>query len=321
MSRWYLVAAVIVAGCRNEPEAPALPVPPCIRGECVVDPTSHCIVREGCRNSGECPAGTICASATSSPCDQSPCSCRIPPADYSPKNALLAGFQVRSFQLRDASDPTSRGKAAFTWDVPDGARMMRCALFGCPPVIAPYAVNGVIRAAIGNYAQCALAEKVFEPAGGVFDLADSSLETASTPPAPGLCKEAASEWLITQLLVGCWAYDAAKVIAASPLVTLEPWQTHNFRQAMDATCASGLRRSCYHAASREWGTCLRKDHCARRCLSAADCAHGAELRDGGLDATPRDGGTSAYRCERPTPASIVGVCVGATWSSELGSER
>lgn len=302
-------ATVSMVGCVAPPQEPTI----CGCQE------RHCVRPQSCESSAQCPTGTAClpahpdvdelACATSEP-QAGPGStiCRVPPPDTDARTALIAGFRADRFtidRLR-GSEP-----ASFTLNGPDEAVAAVCALFGCVPQFtsvgtSPLAGHELIE--IANFDDCVLALEKLAPSG-VFDLARQSYVMDTTPSRErdmDACMAgdmtvsyAFDAPLITDLLVGCWAYDDTRLIAASPLESLDPDEVPRNPQIvpMDEDCSGGDFTPCYRRDVERFGIC-HEDVCRARCREPVDC----EL-DG-----QEDPGSGECQWKCVTGGPYVGAC-------------
>lgn len=375
LPRWWraalaMTAMIAAAGCASEARTAGCP-PGCASDD---DPTRPCIVVVGCRDSSECPAGTICVLPTTEElatdlgvyaehirkeprttgnwyrvCREGRCleltrstrACVVPPEGSSAlrsRHALIDGFGVDAYHLEriTPADDTPRVFPVFEWvQPPEGLRVISCALFGCEPEIRD--------GRIVNYAQCVIARKISEPPDSVVDLASmdgpctddyasrhssrSSCRTAFDQPRPPL---------LTALLLGCWAYDDAGIVAATYLEPVAPGEFPGAGDFVVSVCGpADAGKSCLLDGGSGFGMCAcdgpASECCAFRCIHDAGCA--LELpplpppdsadagpvaaADGGDTADAGESGGGA--CER-APDSFVGYCRRVTGAAIGGAE-
>lgn len=297
-----------------------------------------------CQSSDECVMGTQCLHPPPlPPCGQDAQvagrSCRIASTLGNLSDTLITGFKVPSFHLSKKANID--GTAAFTWTPPGEARIMKCALFGCVPEVVEQEekydeLYGRYR--IVNYDKCVLAERLYEPANGTFNVGDSVIEK-TIPPEVDKTWRPEKSWEITALVVGCWAFDTSRIIAATALMSVSPKEVFNYHHAIDMNCSSGEKRSCWLDDEQIWGTC--NPTCLKRCLTTHDCppraktippdmgvpdqkpsgSHEAGIREAGPpEAGPMDAETGdaprpdrgcphqGYSCEKAKNA-VIGKCM------------
>jgi hypothetical protein len=184
-------------------------------------------------------------------------------------------------------DEDGKRKLAFTWTPPSGAQIIHCALFACRPFIPYTKVDGDPALAISNYDSCVLAREIIEPASGVFDLTNPALEyqppSKSTSSSSRACV-AGGVRRISELAVGCWAYDTASVVAATPLVQIVGRGMYNYQGAFAQTCDKANEgKTCFVGDTDRLGACLG-DACRDLCLESRDCSPDEVVVGENLDA-------------------------------------
>lgn len=294
-----------LAGCGDE--AP-LRQAPCDAPICVADPVPHLVCPDECERDDDCPQGTICGTAP----DGTGPVCTPPRGPHTPSTALTEGFGVRSMEgtlvtvTLPAQDGSPDAGAELGWKAPGSARVVTCALLACPPVVA----DGTI----ANYDQCVLARGASEQVVGSFALTDAEREqplpevsTCADGSAPVLDTD--GRFPVTELLVGCWAYDDTHMIAATRLRRPVADQIHDFHDGFDLDCRSAEGQG----GRAEGRTCVLGDGtmgscvdgtCHRRCLRDADCGEGSEAAaEGACDLDSRVGLVSL--CVDPGPTRPV----------------
>ncbi len=254
--------------------------------------------------------------------------CALPISEEDHTMKLTGGFGVPEMEIKKTSES---GAAVISWISPKGTQAVTCALFGCVPEFR-YKDSQCI----DNYDLCMLTARSFpvQTAGtSVFDLGVQSYEHSERlrePTSPcGLVdgcqnsmtssyKYRSNERNITHLLVGCWAYDQTRIINASRLDTIEPWELpdHVDFYVDQSQCGEPGNgdKSCSLGKDHEFGSCY-KSQCHRRCVSAYDCIdYVPPPLDGGVaDAGLVDAGqpeldASMYSCQRVANQN-VGVCI------------
>lgn len=289
-SLWLALAGLGCAAGGDEPH-----LPPCEAPLCVADPVPHLVCPDACDRHDDCPQGTICGT---SPAGIGPV-CTPPRGPSTLSTALTEGFGVPQMEgsLVTVELPTTDGRVdasvELAWRAPASATLVTCALLACPPVVE----GGVI----ANYDQCVLARSVSEQVVGSFSLGDAERERQ--PPEPGTCADGSTvevdtggRFPITELLVGCWAYDDTRLVAATRLRRPAVAQIHDFHDSFDLDCqgATATGRTCV-LGDGTMGSCA-DGSCHRRCLRDADC---------GEDGQPGAAGS----CDASTTVGLVSLCV------------
>lgn len=291
-----LALAGVSAGCGDDA---ALRRAPCDVPICVADPVPHLVCPDACERDDDCPQGTICGTGS----DADGPVCTPPRGPHTPSTALTEGFGVRSMEgtlvttTLPAPDGSSAAGAELGWKAPGSASVVTCALLACPPVV----VDGTI----ANYDQCVLARGTSEQVVGSFALTDAEREqplpetsTCADGSAPAF--DTHGRFPVTELLVGCWAYDDTHMIAATRLRRPVAAQIHDFHDGFDLDCgdAAAEGRTCV-LGDGTMGSCV-DGACHRRCLRDADCGEGSEPGAvGSCDADDRVGLVSL--CMDPGP--------------------
>jgi len=140
--------------------------------------------------------------------------------------SLIAGFKAAEFELRI----TSNEPLSFDWNSPDAAERVVCALFTSPPELASVEGTGaqeLLR--ITNVSRSLARARTFntESATSQQHFSFQIGDLRATPATSGTCPTALSlgrgslpaDYPIVELLrVGCWAFDSAKVMAATRLL-------------------------------------------------------------------------------------------------------
>jgi hypothetical protein len=162
---------------------------------------------------------------------------------------------------------------------------------------------------IANYDACVLASRVFTSTTGVFDLNDPTIEYhPSGPPEGGTCPSLAGPpRVISELLVGCWAYDLTRVSAATTLLNVQAADVFDYGGAFVVSCGpDDDYTSCPLGGSFRFGACLGGS-CLPRCIKSTDCP---SANDGGADTDASNGALDAsvgYACTS-LPGQPLGVC-------------
>lgn len=311
------LAAVGVTACSEDDPPPQPQSCPC---SCTaVDPVPHCVNTQDCSTTADCPSGTVCAPLTATAvfpdaqgsdplasCGSSSPSkrCQLP-SGQAGRQTLSTGFEVPTFRLARLEGDRY---AAFTWIAPEETHVVHCALFACPPVVSESFRDDRPFFEIENYASCALASKLFEPGEGVFDLGDPSL--AFDPGETASDCGTSSPRFVHELTVGCWAYDKAQIIAATPLEPVSPAETFDFGDQFDLDCSGGADGKTCSRPDETLGVCVG-GACRAPCVTQADCegveapaAPDAGTPDAGA---PDAGDPSELRCVKS--GAYVGVCL------------
>lgn len=323
--------------CERSGESCRLQDCPCL----VADPTEHCVRLDGCRDDRDCPAGTLCVSraggAPELAADLSVCAApegearegRCAIASQGFDRALVDGFRVNELPLEPVQETS-----AFTFSPPQDARFVACALFGCRPDVRAgrLDVEDNPVGEIVNYAQCSLSG-----AAAVFTVSEQSADSLSilayTPGVDvehGLCQGACSgrppdrtlpprgHHQVTELGVGCWAYDDTRLVGATLVVPVPDEQIPaipNIDLVLSdcADAAKSTGRSCRQTDSApelvdapRFGACF-EGKCRPRCVTAGDCP--AALPS---EACPQPQPTCAHSLDAADWSGLpgfVGVCL------------
>ena len=307
-------------GCEVELEPVAYsaacgPYCPCI----VADPYERCISVLGCRpERDECPSGSTCVFQTgfhspNPPPPRDPYAscvspwfgdlkpvCRVIPTagetDGDP--SLVNGFRGPGFGGQFDLVRVPGRPAQFTWTAPPNARVVACALFGCKPVIDGEIVNAD-RCILSRAKTFTTADQSYLPELRPRGRATSVVQSCASETTEDLRLDRSK---LTQLGVGCWAYDDTRVIGATPIRAIPLDEADDY---------PGLFRTCHGIGGDEGADCVRaipgggaeigtcaQGECLSRCVTARDC------RD---DGTTRCGSSCDHYAGSPD-YSYVGVC-------------
>lgn len=327
MRAWTLALLAIGCSCQADP-------PPVCRGVCRNDPDTRCLQTTQCHNDRDCPTGTTCHTPGLG-------WCVAVDERQDVELALIAGFGVEELDLQFE---LSASTALVSWEGPARTGVVRCALFGCVPEVVTVSGDQDAddsRATILNYDKCVLAETTGTGPNGTFDLTPGVPALVSSQHGTLVCADGPYAGLrrhLSDLMVGCWAYDETSLIAASRLAPLEPAGLDDLEQTIpsNADCPRDFD-DCYDPMTRAFGTCYLGS-CRERCVvrdPAVDCYPDAELcllglgtcpdvdagvpdamppdagilDAGPLDASPPDAQPRAWECVAQRPNELVGVCV------------
>lgn len=290
---------------------------------CLADPVYHCLSPTDCTSSRDCPAGTVCVEdeeAEPDPAEpvcpgdvplaacagEGPKRCRLPSPDSTALTALTDGFGTSQFRIEVVHSDDSQ---AFAFDAPPETEAVVCALFACAPEVGTVGAGEDAVRRILNFDRCVVGMDVFGVSRGVFDLGGARLASSKPPPDRSTTchgePDFAHPWVVTELLVGCWAYDDISIVGASWLLPVDPLHV-NFPNLVVASCRDNDGRSCMLDDRGHFGTC-RDGSCRRRCVDAADCQTGPYLRNGGTSPDDGAGMLTPFLCDRA--AGFVGECV------------
>lgn len=285
---------------------------PC-EGVCVAEPALHCITRDGCQDSSECPSGTACTSTGAGPG-----TCQVVDQENKPPNRLLNGFDAERFRLT-AVQGDEAANATFEWEAPNDASRVSCALFTCLPEIVE--VDGSKR--IVNFDQCVIAWDVFNirasnPGSALFTLAENVGNEYIPAGEVDRCRgitEAPRSRNVTHLAVGCWSYESTSLSGATRLLYVKPPQVASYEEIPKEASCSADHAQCYEAGQDFFGVCLQGS-CRRRCMDDRDCVERAQLSDLGSSFSEDAGGSDAGAAA-PLPRCIhssdlfLGACMPA----------
>lgn len=280
---------LVVVACEGEQPAPMT----CPTPELVFDPFEHAVCVERCFDALDCTRGTICVKKG----DATHGRCVLPSETLeTSRSALLDGFGVpiMSADLEDMEE------LALVWSRPAGARLVQCALLACPPAFrTPYgegegpdaqwsdpADGG--RVVIANYDRCALASETSTQPAGSFNLRERGNQhkpgRGFEAPEPDEHCQGYGCAPITELFVGCWAYDDVSVVAASRLFRVD-LDAGIFSYERAFAPADGCRstedafRTCViDHNNNTLGVCTTGGECVRPCRTDCDCADDAETQ-------------------------------------------
>lgn len=211
-------------GCAEPP----VPDAGCAADQC---PEGGCGVTLACRADSDCPLGTACSSGT----------CQVVPFPRVDRDTLIRGFDVPEFELRKVSD----APATFEWARPEDARRVTCALFTSRPEfprVRERTEHTLIR--MNNPGRAIERERVFNAEASAtnqrfrFTLGDlePSTRCPSTLAVNGAF--ASQHYAVVELLrLGCWAFDSAKVIAATQLLTILPEHLPDWNTVPKTSCS------------------------------------------------------------------------------------
>ena len=308
----------------------------------ICDPAPHCISPQSCSNSAECPSGTYCSLAVEGASGETwpvstngsrfeTCSstfeyrgaesavgrCEVPVSRGAERHALTDGFHVAGFSLTKGETDTGRF-TAFSWKAPSDTVLVHCGLFTCPPEIVKTGSwakksgsekKGAIYSII-NFDQCAIASELFESKEGVFDLGNEA--NAYWVESEVRCKASRTrKRVVTDLLAGCWAFGPSRIVAATPLESVDPTMMFNYGDIFDLGCSRAENGgACIPGTGRAFGVCVDRT-CLNTCVDHRDCAilmpWAVDAGDGD-DAGARDLSMPVYQCVKETGA-FVGVCL------------
>lgn len=295
----------------------------------IADPFEHCVRIDGCNDDRDCPSGTFClpkanAEAQLASEDWSSCvppdgeprkkRCHLASASYD--RALIDGFAVNEMPLLAVD-----GTPSFAFSPPANARLVACALFGCRPDVQKNRtdVEDDLVGDVVNFWTCSLSGEAEVSGLTAASTGESEISTytPSVSAGVGICDAkcearsgatalAARARQVSEISVGCWAYDDSRLVAATrnlPLTRERIQALPNVDVAVvDCTGGEGDED---HACMLEaepttsgtsgadvprFGTCLG-GRCLPRCVTSADCVVPAATED----------------CRAPTAACLHGA--------------
>jgi hypothetical protein len=231
----------------------------------------------------------------------------------------MTGFGVQRLRLLPGDPATEPG--VFHWSPIAGAEYVSCALFACLPEVGKDGRDARSRSIL-NFDKCALARETtpIDPVVPFVVGGDSDTTYRAPKSAPAQCRTKPIEAprRITRLNVGCMAYDATRIVAASPLLFVTPAYTGTFGGAIPSTdsCTED-QVDCYFEQTETFGTCL-DGACQPRCATALDCCEAfervAEVPDAGLALAATDPGSRMHcaggtvvECVLQEPP-VIGAC-------------
>ncbi len=298
--RYHALAWLFLLGCTVHS-----PIDPDCAGTCLADPLPRCLRTSQCASDNDCPRGAECDYA------QHHCiAVQERTADF---RLLQTAFEIGSMSL-DLEEVG--GKSVAHWVAPNSTvELVTCTVYSCRPEVRADVVDQ--HREIANYEKCALLESgryvtIARSKQGDFDLSGGRAPQAIRPPDEQ-CSGAipSTRGLASDLLVGCLAYDATHLVAASPLrpvrpgtVTLPVPVDVDERPVVipeDATCAHDFD-PCYDAEQNRFGSCY-EGACRRRCIDTPECRRptiaGRELEIA----------KTSYCVQGPLSSDRIGVCV------------
>jgi len=225
----------------------------------------------------------------------------------------VRGFGVDSFDLAPVQEGSQSGavqRTGVTWQKPEGAAIVVCAVFACSPEV-PQGGQSII-----NYDECVISKDEFDSATGTFDL---RLDLTRYTPDAAADGCAPLPRRMTTLVAGCWAYDLTHVVAATPLLPLSADEVFGPTdpQAPATDCADAASgATCSAPEFATFGSC-HAGSCLRRCLRSTDCdlavLEAPDAGDDGGDAGAA-GCASAHRSRCQPFGTLpldqyLGVCV------------
>ncbi len=296
----------------------------------------HCVRLVGCRSDAECPAGTVCLGEEKDALEGEYSAC-VPLKDKSIPNtrcqiakdrneaALINGFGANEFLLERIE-----GSNGFRFIPPAEAWYVACALFLCAPDVRPWGCDFTNQSVgrIVNYNRCSLSgqpqiSSLKASLGGedtpfVFTAkveGDTLKERGAECAAANRIQELAARTL-TDISVGCWAYDDVGLVGATRLVPLDGDQLKKISGSVLETCPAGdkdiIAETCIlpeanggPAGVPPLGSCYYGE-CRPRCVTARDCP--AREPDSGCE-------EPVAQCMHMKPqgvatiSSYVGVCI------------
>lgn len=243
----------------------------CSDPQVVYDPYQHIICPDACVDDMDCPRGTLCAK----PDEKKAGTCEVGTTELqTSRSALLQGFGVSEMSGELQTDTGLE----FVWQRPEGARFVQCALFACAPAFRvlhrdrdPGDPNDdewlklvdPTAAEIADYDRCVLAEELSSQPEGAFNLRERDnqykrpFSDAPLPEKTPTCGTSGKYGCapINDLLVGCWAYDDTRVVAATRLASVDVrdgmYNYNSIFAADDGNCAGTQHRVCRLADDAE----------------------------------------------------------------------
>jgi hypothetical protein len=283
MTYTCLVCIIVVAACGE-------PVRPGCDGMCLQDPARRCIRMNDCSHDLDCPRGTSCTAAGTC------IAAKNRTLNGSDELTLIEGFETVPMAANLDSSGTG---AKLSWVAPPHAELIRCVLFTCLPEIE-HGSGGLLT--ISNYDKCAHLEITYATLQGTFDLGAAHLPSFKAAKNDPSCPRAtgSSPLLVTDLLAGCWAYDAMQLVAATRLLDVPPAGVNDPDAIPRGPTCTTNGRSCYDPDGDWFGICL-DGVCRTRCVANTQCLV--------VSPAPRE------RCGRAAEADLVGGCVPAGGSA------
>jgi hypothetical protein len=336
-----LAIGFVWAGCASDPfEEEARQPVECSSNCRVSDPSSRCVFPDGCKESNQCPSGTMCSPGAASAERAGCCAlssaagrCTVVTGPTAQPRALINGFKVREFSIE--AQLADGAPASFSWGLPPDAVTVTCALFVCTPEFARVgSLEDTAVFDITNFDECVVGRQIFDVSGEnanlvlSFDLGSASEypepdgDCRGSPKRPARCTKGSTP-RVTELRAGCWAYGISRVVAATALLGIEPKHLPAMLTGSVpvADCQESPGLPCYLTSDTEQRGPLGK--CAqRRCsaveaprlpLAVQDCATEGNRVVDGLNCFPTalggfgtcDDGRCLTRCRAPSDCEAL----------------
>lgn len=234
---------------------------------CVEDPIARLVSPNECTGDLDCPSGTHCEESTGV--------CVRPTGDFATDATLTSGFNVPRFDL----DRTQAG--SFSFNMPDSAEVVVCALFRCPPAFEAQPGGGVF---IANFDVCVAAYDTYTEQDSklVLSLLERHEGAATEAEACEDLDHDAAETLgrprPIAFWTGCWAYGTTSLIRASRFRSLLPEDLEGAPIKLWSSCPGTLddptldkHDACETGEeSNPYGACV-DGTCRPWCTVDADC--------------------------------------------------
>lgn len=287
--------------------------------ECVPPESDRPVFVHSCVDSLDCPPLSVCRENI----DQSLLAQYPPSTPHCARRCVGTGTCVLDLEPSENQDAlaipldenSSRLKREdtafrFTYKTKNLPSIVRCGVFGCPPVVRD--VGGHLR--IENVSECLLASGRFYESSPTFDILTDLRDESAKFRDESDRATCTSELMIpphgrfTGLYVACWAYDDRQLATVSEVVSITmgdvlalPLGTDSptwLRERFSAQCGlPGL--ACPYPSPElpeSVGTCTAEG-CRARCIASSDCPR--------FDATRSH--LQAHHCV--TADAYVGLCL------------
>lgn len=267
-----------------------------------------------------CPVGTTCEATSYA---GAPAACRPNYFPSIPPTKLLDGFQASEFLL--TRDPTAPSQ--FTFQVPEKARFVSCALFIAEPLFESVSAASFEQAGtMVNSSACTAAHRVFRVNGGNADSRPPALRLDELSRAGSSCDTSNGSPIaddprypvVETLSLGCWANGDDGVVGASTLLSIAPSELPTSASLPLDSCDQAMTQTdgAFCVMQDLPGACDGADTCVSGAVpdivtpacAACGAAGDAQTSDAGLATEVCAGKPKGTAC-RAKPSAAVGRCL------------